>query len=226
MQLITEDTFRGHQGFDLATFEERNLPATELPTFRVLKNELFLNFKARVANQYNLPEESIRLWVLVNRQNKTVRPDTVVPENDPNLSELFISTALLLLRVLTCDSIAALVSSPRNGARPDGLKTERPALLPRDPQPIHAGEWVCQRRCAEAEAHITFLGCFQIAENNPSMMIFLKFFDISRQTLLGVARVYVQRNMKVGDLVPTINELMRWPPTTQIKLFEVSRDLG
>ncbi|KAI3493363.1 hypothetical protein L1887_41917 [Cichorium endivia] len=86
VKLITEDTFRGHQGFDLATFEERNLPATDLPTFRVLKNELYLNFKSRIAAQYNLPEDLIRMWVLVNRQNKTVRPDTVVPENDPNLT--------------------------------------------------------------------------------------------------------------------------------------------
>ncbi|CCF52859.1 hypothetical protein NDA11_006518 [Ustilago hordei] len=172
VKLITEDTFRGHQGFDLATFEERNLPATDLPTFRVLKNELYLNFKSRIAAQYNLPEENIRMWVLVNRQNKTVRPDTVVPENDPSL---------------TLETVRDRMASRQHDLR---LFLE-----------------IVNNDIPNNEA-------------NPSMMIFLKYFDTSRQTLLGVSRVYVQRHMKVGDLVPTINELMRWPPTTQVKLFE------
>jgi len=30
----------------------------------------------------------IRLWVLVNRQNKTVRPDTPIPENESALSKI------------------------------------------------------------------------------------------------------------------------------------------
>merc|ERR1711908_69570 len=61
---------------------------------------------------------------------------------------------------------------------------------------------------------------FDAAAPGSAIMIFLKYFDTSRQTLLGVSRMYVQRQMRVADLVPTINELMRWPPTTQVKLFE------
>ncbi len=52
----------------------------------MLKNELYLNFKSRIAEAVQPAEDLIRMWVLVNRQNKTVRPDTVVPENDPNLT--------------------------------------------------------------------------------------------------------------------------------------------
>ena len=54
-----------------------------------------------------------------------------------------------------------------------------------------------------------------------SIMIFLKHFDASKQTLLGVGRIYVLRNSKVGDLAPIINERMRWTPGTPLKLFEV-----
>ncbi|KAE9399319.1 hypothetical protein BT96DRAFT_1103041 [Gymnopus androsaceus JB14] len=32
-----------------------------------------------LAQHFNYPESQIRLWVLVNRQNKTVRPDTAIP---------------------------------------------------------------------------------------------------------------------------------------------------
>ena len=89
-KVITDATFAEHEGFDLATFDERNWPATDLPSFRVLKNEPYSTFKARVAQHFNYPENQIRLWVLVNRQNKTVRPDTHIPENEPQLSASFL----------------------------------------------------------------------------------------------------------------------------------------
>jgi ubiquitin carboxyl-terminal hydrolase 7 len=86
MQVITDETFARHEGFDLATFEDKNWPPSELPTFRVLKQEPYNVFKGRVAKHFGCPESQIRLWVLVNRQNKTVRPDTAIPENEPSLS--------------------------------------------------------------------------------------------------------------------------------------------
>lgn len=171
-KIITENTFRAHQGFDLATFEERNLPASELPSFRVLKSEPYLTFKARLAQEYGLADVQFRLWVLVNRQNKTVRPDTVVPENDS---------------ALTLEMVRDRMASRQNDLRLF-LEIITPDL--------------------------------KLNEPNPPLMIFLKYFDISRQTLTGVSRVYVQRNQKVSDVIPTINELMRWAPQTQIRLYE------
>ena len=85
-KVITDETFSRHEGFDLAVFDERNWPLSELPTFRVLKQETYSVFKSRVAQHFGFPEGQIRLWVLVNRQNKTVRPDTYIPENEPSLS--------------------------------------------------------------------------------------------------------------------------------------------
>jgi ubiquitin carboxyl-terminal hydrolase 7 len=95
-QLITEKTFHQHQGFDLATFEDKNWQPSDLPTFRVLKQEPYMKFKARVAQSVDLPADRIRLWVLVGRQNKTVRPDVPIPDNDPSLS-VFYSLCNLLL---------------------------------------------------------------------------------------------------------------------------------
>ena len=53
-------------------------------------------------------------------------------------------------------------------------------------------------------------------------MIFLKHFDIANQKLLGVGKVYVPRANKVSDLIPLINERMRWTPGTPLKLYEVT----
>lgn len=51
-------------------------------------------------------------------------------------------------------------------------------------------------------------------------MIFLKHFDTSKQTLHGIGKCYAQRNGKVSDLIPIINERMRWTPGTPLKLYE------
>jgi ubiquitin carboxyl-terminal hydrolase 7 len=89
VKVITDETFAKHEGFDLATFDEKNWPPSDLPSFRVLKQETYSTFKTRLAKHFNHPENQIRLWVLVNRQNKTVRPDTHIPENEPTLSAWF-----------------------------------------------------------------------------------------------------------------------------------------
>ncbi|EIM90130.1 ubiquitin carboxyl-terminal hydrolase 5 [Stereum hirsutum FP-91666 SS1] len=173
-KVITDDTFTQHEGFDLASFDEKNWPPSELPTFRVLKQEPYSTFKTRVAQHFNYPENQIRLWVLVNRQNKTVRPDAPIPENEPPL---------------TVDVIRNNMAARQTDLRlyldviPDPTKSQ-----PELPQ--------------------------------GSIMIFLKHFDTSKQTLHGVGKVYAQRNAKVSDLIPTINEKMRWTPGTPLKLYE------
>lgn len=101
-KVITDETFQQHQGFDLATFDEKNWPPTELPTFRVLKTEPYLKFKSRVAEHFQRNENQIRLWVLVNRQNKTVRPDTHIPETEQGLSKCLRPISLLQCLTATC----------------------------------------------------------------------------------------------------------------------------
>lgn len=171
-KVITDDTFAQHEGFDLATFDEKNWPPSELPTFRVLKQETYSTFKTRVAQHFNYPETQIRLWVLVNRQNKTVRPDTHIPENEPTL---------------TVDVIRNNMAARQTDLRlyldviPEPSKPELPP---------------------------------------GSIMIFLKHFDTSKQTLHGIGKCYAQRNGKVSDLIPIINERMRWTPGTPLKLYE------
>jgi len=51
-------------------------------------------------------------------------------------------------------------------------------------------------------------------------MIFFKHFDTSKQALYGIGKAYIQKTAKVADLVPIINERMRWTPGTPLKLYE------
>lgn len=171
-KVITDETFARHEGFDLATFDEKNWPPSDLPSFRVLKQETYSTFKMRVAQHLNYPENQIRLWVLVNRQNKTVRPDTHIPENEPTL---------------TVEVIRNNMAARQNDLRlyldviPDPAKPDPP------PQ---------------------------------SIMIFLKHFDTSKQSLYGVGKAYMLRTSKVGDIASVINERMLWTPGTPLKLYE------
>lgn len=52
-------------------------------------------------------------------------------------------------------------------------------------------------------------------------MLFLKCFDASQQKLLGAGKYYMPRSQKVSDLIPIVNERMRWPSGTPLKLYEV-----
>ncbi|KZT28449.1 cysteine proteinase [Neolentinus lepideus HHB14362 ss-1] len=171
-KVITDDTFAHHEGFDLASFDEKNWPPSDLPSFRVLKQETYPVFKSRVAQHFHYPENQIRLWVLVNRQNKTVRPDTHIPENEPTLTVEVIRNNM--------------------AARQNDLRLYLDVVAdPSKPEPPPG-----------------------------AIMIFLKHFDTTKQTLYGVGKCYVQRNAKVGDLIPIVNERMRWTPGTPLKLYE------
>lgn len=176
-KIITDDTFQRHQGFDLASFDDKNLPATELPQFRVLKTETYTTFKARVADYFKIPQNEFRLWVLVNRQNKTIRPDVPIPETDGGQS---------------MDHIRSNMTARTNDLR------------------LYLDHNVDAAKFQAAYAD----------PQNPPIMVFLKWFDVSRQTLLGQGKVFVGKNQKVGDLHGLICEKMGWPASTPIKLYE------
>ena len=53
-------------------------------------------------------------------------------------------------------------------------------------------------------------------------MVFLKHFDTTRQSLFGIGKIHMPRASKVSDLIPIINERMRWASGTPLKLFEVT----
>ena len=88
IQVISDESFARHDGFDLASFDEKNWPLSDLPIFRVLKQETYAVFKKRVAEHCHYPEHRIRLWQLISRQNKTLRPGIPIPEDQPALSKL------------------------------------------------------------------------------------------------------------------------------------------
>jgi ubiquitin carboxyl-terminal hydrolase 7 len=92
VRIIDVETFRHHDGVDLASFDPADKEASEyIHSHRVRRDLTWLGFYQHVAESYHLGRDQIRLWHLVNRQNKTVRPDVPIPP-DPQISILLFNT--------------------------------------------------------------------------------------------------------------------------------------
>ncbi|KAJ3105715.1 hypothetical protein HDU97_007692 [Phlyctochytrium planicorne] len=82
VKVLLDEQIRDHPGFDLCNFDDKSYPITPLPSFKVKKDETLLSFKQTLSESISVPVERIRLWTMVGRQNKTVRPDTALQEAD------------------------------------------------------------------------------------------------------------------------------------------------
>ncbi|RGB42717.1 cysteine proteinase [Rhizophagus diaphanus] len=80
VKIVTAEKFKVHQGFDLANFDDRQYPLSDVFTYKILKSDTYGTFKEHVSRSFNIPTEQVRFWVLVNRQNKTVRPDAPISD--------------------------------------------------------------------------------------------------------------------------------------------------
>lgn len=61
--------------------------------------------------------------------------------------------------------------------------------------------------------------------NEPPIVVFVKHFDVSHQTLAGLGHFYVHRHMRVMDLALMINERMKYPASTPLKIYEVRKQV-
>ena len=57
--------------------------------YRVLRSEPIKDLVQRIATDINKDPRQIRLWIMVNRQNKTVRPDQPVMDLRPSVEETY-----------------------------------------------------------------------------------------------------------------------------------------
>lgn len=91
--VLTEKTFQSHHGFDLTS---NDLPAEDpaQPTqYRVLRTKKVSEFAQEIAEERGLKAENIRFWVMVNRQNKTARPDQLITDPEISVEEAYTKLA-------------------------------------------------------------------------------------------------------------------------------------
>lgn len=71
-----------------------------------------------------------------------------------------------------------------------------------------------------ADGKVAWPEAVQNNSGNIPILVFLKYFDVQKQTLSGVGHIYVKKNDKVADATPQICKLMQWDPSTPLLLFE------
>ncbi|KAI8641621.1 hypothetical protein BD408DRAFT_452094 [Parasitella parasitica] len=82
--IADDDTFRANTEFDFANFDEKDAADNHIIVSRILKNQLFSDFKEDIAAGLGLAPSDFRLWLMVNRQNRTVRIDVPISPEDHN----------------------------------------------------------------------------------------------------------------------------------------------
>jgi ubiquitin carboxyl-terminal hydrolase 7 len=91
-QVVTDESFKEYQGFNLAVFDDRSLEVSpHVQIFKALKSEKISTFKQQLVDHYKLDPEKFRLWSILYRQNKTVRVDQPLTSADERSSKLFFS---------------------------------------------------------------------------------------------------------------------------------------
>jgi ubiquitin carboxyl-terminal hydrolase 7 len=84
VQVATDESFRAHQGFDLVRWDEDPESGAHAKAYRVLRSTTISEFMSLVAKDMDTVPNLCRPWVMVNRQNRTVRPDQ--PIDLPNMT--------------------------------------------------------------------------------------------------------------------------------------------
>lgn len=76
LQVISDETFKNYQGLDLAVWESDPTHDPAAPRiYRVLRSIKIIELSRMIAEDLGQKPDHVRLWVMVNRENKTTRPD-------------------------------------------------------------------------------------------------------------------------------------------------------
>ena len=90
VKVITEETFNNHSGTDLTTFETS--PDVDPAAPRFYKERRITptgELVTKISDDLNVDPRKVRLWVMVNRQNKTIRPDQPIMDLRPTVEDTF-----------------------------------------------------------------------------------------------------------------------------------------
>ncbi|PWY79654.1 ubiquitin C-terminal hydrolase [Aspergillus heteromorphus CBS 117.55] len=87
--VLSEESFKSHHGFDLTSAELPVDDAAVPKQHKILRAMKVGEFAQQLAEEKGLNPEQVRFWVMVNRQNKTTRPDQVIKDRDMTVEEAY-----------------------------------------------------------------------------------------------------------------------------------------
>lgn len=110
VQVLLEDSFEGHQGFDLFDVDQ-----VSFRNFRVKKSSTLSDFMKLVSSSLSFTKDQIRPWQLCLRDNQTLRVSAIDLENDANkmIQEIADNSNTWLLFMETTDPERGSMKLPR-----------------------------------------------------------------------------------------------------------------
>ncbi|KAI0021876.1 hypothetical protein F4780DRAFT_778150 [Xylariomycetidae sp. FL0641] len=88
VKVITEDTFKHHAATDLTNFDANPAEDPAAPKYyKMRKQATMQELVSTVADDIQQDPKRVRLWIMVNRQNKTTRPDQPIMDLRPTIEE-------------------------------------------------------------------------------------------------------------------------------------------
>jgi ubiquitin carboxyl-terminal hydrolase 7 len=182
--VASENCFKVYQGFDIVPWKGDAEEAANPKVHRVLRTTTMTEFAKIVGEDIGIEYDMLRPWSMVNRQNGTVRPDTVLEFPDMTVEE----------------------AASKHGTKQAQFRLWIETAVKRDEN----GAPIFGEKLIDLKGQ----------QNNRPLMIFLKHFDATTQTLYGAGTFYAALQDKVLDLTPTITQMLGWPSGTQVKLSE------
>lgn len=93
-KVLTNDTFRNYGGTDMCAFDANPESDPAAPRhYRIRRALTVQEFVTQVAEDIEEDPRKVRLWLMVNRQNKTIRPDQPIMDLRPTVEETFTRSA-------------------------------------------------------------------------------------------------------------------------------------
>lgn len=86
-RVMTDRTFQEHTSTDLTTFDINEREPGCAKNFRVLRSSTIKDLATRVGTEIGQDPRRIRFWFMVNRQNKTVRPDQPITDVNQTIEQ-------------------------------------------------------------------------------------------------------------------------------------------
>ncbi|KAI8081535.1 uncharacterized protein BX664DRAFT_340645 [Halteromyces radiatus] len=85
VMIVSDKSFENNHGLDFVSFaEDKTMDERFCRRLHVRKDQTYGEFKQDLATELGLPITHFRPWFLVNRQNRTIRPDTPIPDEEMN----------------------------------------------------------------------------------------------------------------------------------------------
>ncbi|KAK8058688.1 ubiquitin carboxyl-terminal hydrolase [Apiospora phragmitis] len=94
VKVVNEDTFKHHGSTDLTYFDgDAKVDAAAPRSYKINKKTSMEEVLSIIGEDINQDPRRIRLWLMVNRQNKTTRPDQPIMDLKPTVGETYTRTA-------------------------------------------------------------------------------------------------------------------------------------